>query len=164
MFIRYLAEKSFDVAKSDSKKPRRTIAYNDVGKSLATSHYLALALISNVAEAVARIDNLEFLQDLIPKTTSYGEFKAKKAAKTRIPSTTLQTGQTTLDGKRAQPQEVLQSTPALPEAMEVDNNDQAGPSNANNAEDIQNGQQIVFEHYQGPPRPRDVYTGLEMEQ
>ena len=32
MFIRYLAEKAYDVAKSDSKKPRRTIAYNDIGK------------------------------------------------------------------------------------------------------------------------------------
>ena len=33
MFIRYMAEKAYDVAKSDSKKPRRIIAYSDLGKS-----------------------------------------------------------------------------------------------------------------------------------
>ena len=31
MFIRYMAEKAYDVAKSDSKKPRRTVVYSDVG-------------------------------------------------------------------------------------------------------------------------------------
>ena len=166
MFIRYLAEKSYDVAKSDSKKPRRTIAYNDVGMSSPKSGFRTLNLIMYVAEAVARIDNLEFLQDLIPKTTSYGEFKAKKAAKTRMPSSVLQTGQTTLDGKRPPPQEVLQTTPAPTEAMEVDSTDQAGPSNAENAEDAQNGQHIVFEHYQVPngTARREAFSDVEMEQ
>lgn len=110
---------------------------------------------------MARIDNLEFLQDLIPKTTSYGEFKAKKAAKTRMPSSVLQTGQTTLDGKRPQPQEMLQTTAAPTEAMEVDNNDQAGPSNPDNVQGKQNGQEIVFEHYQGPSR-REMWSEGEV--
>ena len=45
---------------------------------------------------MARIDNLEFLSDVIPRTTTYREFKEKRirAAKPKVP---LQTGQTTLD-------------------------------------------------------------------
>ena len=108
------------------------------------------SLTFRVAEAVARIDNLEFLQDLIPKTTSYGEYKAKRMAKARQASALLP-GQTTLDGKRPQPQQVLETTTAPAEGRQQDDSNQAGPSNsANPAESAQNGQQFVFEHYQGP--------------
>ena len=35
MFVRYLAEKSLDVVKSE-RKPRRNIQYKDVGKSFGS--------------------------------------------------------------------------------------------------------------------------------
>ncbi|KAI1910337.1 hypothetical protein LOZ12_004686 [Ophidiomyces ophidiicola] len=60
MFIQYLTEQSYNVVKSE-RKPRRNIQYRDL------------------ATAVARIDNLEFLSDVIPKTTTYKQFKEKGA-------------------------------------------------------------------------------------
>ncbi|KGQ01748.1 hypothetical protein PAAG_11466 [Paracoccidioides lutzii Pb01] len=63
MFIRYLAEQGYNVVKSE-RKPRRTIQYKDL------------------ATAVSRIDNLEFLADVIPKTTTYKQFKEKRAKET----------------------------------------------------------------------------------
>lgn len=134
--------------------------------SFASFGSLTLVLIPVLAEAVARIDNLEFLQDLIPKTSTFGEFKAKKVAKSRMASSVLQAGQTTLDGKRPQPQQVLQTSPTPAEVMELDNTDQAGPSNTEVAGGSQNGQPIVFEHYQGPngTAPREQFSDVEMEQ
>ncbi|MCJ1283318.1 hypothetical protein MMC26_002646 [Xylographa opegraphella] len=83
MFVRYLAEQAHNVAKSESK-PRRSIQYRDV------------------SNAVARLDNLEFLSDIIPRTTTWREHKAKKARESGEPSTRrsrpLAPGQTTLDG------------------------------------------------------------------
>ena len=55
------------------------------------------------ANAVARIDNLEFLSDVIPRTTTFKEYKEKKARAARIDGP-LQNGQTTLDGRRSLPQ------------------------------------------------------------
>ena len=129
-----MAEQAYNVTKSDGKKSRRTITYNDVAK------------------AVSSIDNLEFLQDLIPETQTYGAYKAKKAAKAK--ATSLQNGQTTLDGKRAQPQ-VLAPTGGNIEEMEgIDASDQAGPSTRGgdgDAEPAQEpAQQYTFEHYEGP--------------
>ncbi|QSS58703.1 H2A superfamily domain-containing protein [Histoplasma capsulatum] len=63
MFIRYLAEQGHNVVKSE-RKPRRTIQYKDL------------------ATAVSRIDSLEFLADVIPKTTTYKQFKEKRAKET----------------------------------------------------------------------------------
>ncbi|MCJ1378537.1 hypothetical protein MMC17_001636 [Xylographa soralifera] len=83
MFVRYLAEQAHNVAKSESK-PRRSIQYRDV------------------ANAVARLDNLEFLSDVIPRTTTWREHKAKKARESGESSARrsrpLAAGQTTLDG------------------------------------------------------------------
>ncbi|KAF5004466.1 hypothetical protein F66182_16038, partial [Fusarium sp. NRRL 66182] len=60
LFIQYLAEQGYNVVKSE-RKPRKTIQYKDL------------------ATAVSRIDNLEFLADVIPKTTTYRQFKEKRA-------------------------------------------------------------------------------------
>jgi len=62
MFIQYLAEQTHTVVKTE-RKPRRNIQYRDV------------------ANAVARIDNLDFLGDVVPKTMPYKKFKEQKAAK-----------------------------------------------------------------------------------
>ncbi|CAI6098388.1 unnamed protein product [Clonostachys chloroleuca] len=58
MFIQHLADESHTQAKLE-RKPRRNIQYKDV------------------ANAVARQDHLEFLEDVVPKTVPY---KAVKAA------------------------------------------------------------------------------------
>lgn len=73
MFVQYLVERTHDVVKSE-RKPRRNIQYRDV------------------ANAVARIDNLEFLTDVVPRTQSYKSFKegqakrAKENASSRDPT------------------------------------------------------------------------------
>ncbi|OJD19362.1 hypothetical protein AJ78_00632 [Emergomyces pasteurianus Ep9510] len=80
MFIRYLAEQGHNVVKSE-RKPRRTIQYKDL------------------ATAVSRIDNLEFLADVIPKTTTYKQFKEKRAKETANGAGVSKT-QRTLNGAR----------------------------------------------------------------
>ncbi|KAK8219395.1 hypothetical protein M8818_001130 [Zalaria obscura] len=60
MFLQYLVEQTHNVVKSE-RKPRRNIQYKDV------------------ANAVARIDNLEFLTDVVPRTVTYKAHKEKKA-------------------------------------------------------------------------------------
>ncbi|KAK4187111.1 histone-fold-containing protein [Podospora australis] len=61
MFVQYLAEQAQEKTKLE-RKPRRNIQYKDL------------------ANAVAHQDNLEFLEDVIPRTASYKEVKAKAAA------------------------------------------------------------------------------------
>ncbi|KAI0109853.1 histone-fold-containing protein [Daldinia grandis] len=60
MFIQHLAAESFTMAKLG--KPRRNIQYKDLAASV--SHH----------------DNLEFLEDVIPKTAPYKQIKAQAAA------------------------------------------------------------------------------------
>jgi len=81
MFIQYMAEQGHNVVKAE-RKPRRNIQYRDL------------------SNAVARIDNLEFLVDVVPRTIPYKEVKAKKI---REPNVTngegpVESGQMTLDG------------------------------------------------------------------
>ncbi|KAJ5091952.1 hypothetical protein NUU61_006822 [Penicillium alfredii] len=78
MFIQYLAEQGHNVVKSE-RKPRKTVQYKDL------------------ATAVSHIDNLEFLADVIPKTTTYKQFKEKKA-KEAAKSGDMEKGQRTLNG------------------------------------------------------------------
>lgn len=79
MFIQYLAEQGHNVVKSE-RKPRKNIQYRDL------------------ATAVSRIDNLEFLADVIPKTTTYKQFKEKKAKETQGKGGDIEKGQRTLNG------------------------------------------------------------------
>lgn len=51
----------------------------------------------DTATAVSRIDNLEFLADVIPKTTTYKQFKEKKA---KEKSGGIEKGQRTLNGTK----------------------------------------------------------------
>ncbi|KAL1977371.1 hypothetical protein VTN31DRAFT_230 [Thermomyces dupontii] len=78
LFIQYLAEQGYNVVKSE-RKPRKTLQYKDL------------------ATAVSRIDNLEFLADVIPKTTTYRQFKEKRARESAREAG-LEKGQTTLNG------------------------------------------------------------------
>ncbi|KAK3294624.1 histone-fold-containing protein [Chaetomium fimeti] len=61
MFVQYLTGEAQNMTKLE-RKPRRNIQYKDM------------------ANAVTHQDNLEFLEDIIPKTTSYKEVKNKTAA------------------------------------------------------------------------------------
>ncbi len=47
-----------------------------------------------IAAAVSRIDNLEFLSDVVPRTTTFKDYKQKKAKKDAAPAPS--SGQTTL--------------------------------------------------------------------
>lgn len=60
MFIQHLATTTHNVVKAE-RKPRRNIQYRDV------------------SSAVAKTDNLEFATDVVPRTTTYKEFKKRVA-------------------------------------------------------------------------------------
>lgn len=77
MFIQYLAEQTFAVVKTE-RKPRRNVQYKDV------------------ANAVARIDNLEFLADVVPRTIPFKKLKEQRAREAREQEE-LENGQATLD-------------------------------------------------------------------
>ncbi|KAK2766776.1 hypothetical protein FQN54_006090 [Arachnomyces sp. PD_36] len=111
MFIQYLAEQGHKAARSD-KRPRRNIQYKDLGEFDAFRGWKLLSIEINAnlyayekATAVSRTDNLEFLSDVIPKTTTYKQFKAKERKDTSNNTNKrgggVQKGQTTLNGKKA---------------------------------------------------------------
>ena len=60
---------------------------------------LFLLTVSFSATAVSRIDNLEFLSDVIPKTTTYKKFKEKRARESANGAGML-SGQRTLNERR----------------------------------------------------------------
>ena len=69
-----------------------------MGELFSLTTYDRKADLSRAA-AVARIDNLEFLADVIPKTTTYRQFKERKArdeAEAAAAAAAAQSGQTTL--------------------------------------------------------------------
>lgn len=51
------------------------------------------SLTSGAATAVSRIDNLEFLADVIPKTTTYRQFKEKRAREVAQDAPEIEKGQ-----------------------------------------------------------------------
>ncbi|MCJ1436546.1 hypothetical protein MMC27_005925 [Xylographa pallens] len=149
MFVRYLAEQAHNVAKSESK-PRRSIQYRDV------------------ANAVARLDNLEFLSDVIPRTTTWREHKAKKARESGETSARrsrpLAAGQTTLDGTDPHPDQ----DPAMGEGItEVDEDGTLSPEDhtsrpvtaqsASGSGATNGNAELVFEHYapNGDSKPEE---------
>ncbi|OLN87920.1 putative transcription factor C16C4.22 [Colletotrichum chlorophyti] len=68
MFIQHLATEGHNMAKAE-RKPRRNVQYKDL------------------ANAVAHHDNLEFLEDVIPKTVPYKKIKDQAAASRLNPRT-----------------------------------------------------------------------------
>ena len=120
---------------------------------------------------MARIDNLQFLEDVIPRTTTYREYKAKKASKaaTQGPQP-LQNGQTTIDGSRPLPQRPIQIPNAHRNAAEdanmSDGTIDENPTTQTRQESVRvNGNAgLVFEHYEpnGTSR-RDESGDVEMK-
>lgn len=80
------------------RKPRKLIQYKDLGLwplGRGNDKENWLLTDGSSATAVSRIDNLEFLSDVIPKTTTYKQFKEKRA-KEKEPGP--EKGQRTLNG------------------------------------------------------------------
>lgn len=59
---------------------------------------IGMLTVSRIATAVSRIDNLEFLADVIPKTTTYKQFKESQAKEAVKNNSTREKGQRTLNG------------------------------------------------------------------
>ncbi|KAK7409540.1 hypothetical protein QQX98_008260 [Neonectria punicea] len=80
MFVQHLADESHTQAKLE-RKPRRNIQYKDVGELTppASPHSPSTVLIPP-ANAVSHQDNLEFLEDIVPKTVPYKKIKAAASA------------------------------------------------------------------------------------
>jgi len=110
MFIQYLAEQGHNVVKSE-RKPRKNIQYKDL------------------ASAVARLDNLEFLSDIVPRTVTYKQVKERKARGEVSANGEVEAGQTTLDGRKA----TTNGTNGLrmDGASDLPADDDAGPSDPN---------------------------------
>lgn len=79
MFVQYLTGEAQNMTKLE-RKPRRNIQYKDMGKQNPLPFPSRLIPDEALANAVTHQDNLEFLEDIIPKTTSYKEVKGKAAA------------------------------------------------------------------------------------
>ncbi|KAH9810517.1 chromatin accessibility complex protein 1-like [Teratosphaeria destructans] len=96
MFLQHLVEQAYNIVKAE-RKPRRNIQYRDV------------------ANAVARVENLEFLSDVVPKTTTLKAHREKMKEKADKGG---ERGQVTLDefreGRAVGPEEERQ------DRMEVD--------------------------------------------
>ncbi|KAL7271130.1 hypothetical protein RUND412_006137 [Rhizina undulata] len=80
MFVQYLAQQGLKMTYAD-RKQRKTMQYKDL------------------ASAVSRIDNLEFLSDVIPPTVPYKQIRDRKLKAARE----AEAGQLTLNGTRIVP-------------------------------------------------------------
>ncbi|KAI4205765.1 MAG: hypothetical protein LQ350_000262 [Teloschistes chrysophthalmus] len=148
LFIRYLAEQAMNVVKTE-KKPRRNIQYKDL------------------ANAVTRIDNLEFLSDVIPKTTTFREFKEKKS-RTVKPNAPLLSGQTTLDQSRSlptRPADVINPTEAqaTEESFQAEASGDGYGREATLAKASRSNGEVVFEHYEPEGNPQNHYDSDDVE-
>ncbi|MCJ1472327.1 hypothetical protein MMC13_000974 [Lambiella insularis] len=135
LFIQHFAEQALNISKTDPK-PRRNIQYKDV------------------ANAVARQDNLEFLSDLIPRTTTWREHTEKKARDEGGPIASrrihpLPAGQTTINGTRPQPRSTSERVNS--EETTVDDDATMSPEEHTSrpvaAESVNGNSSLVFEHY-----------------
>ncbi|KPM43592.1 hypothetical protein AK830_g2964 [Neonectria ditissima] len=75
MFVQHLADESHTQAKLE-RKPRRNIQYKDVGELTPPLSPIYFRVLTPPANAVSHQDNLEFLEDIVPKTVPYKKIKA----------------------------------------------------------------------------------------
>ena len=108
------------------------------------------------ANAVSRIDNLSFLEDIVPKTSTYREYKSRRARSAQE-SAPLQNGQTTLDAPRPLAQRpISQGSFPLPPpnpiadrvALATTTIDEHAAQRSPSQPHMPNGQQLIFEHYE----------------
>lgn len=132
---------------------------------------------TTTANAVSRIDNLTFLEDVVPKTTTYREFKSRNKGRgaNNQEGAPLQNGQTTIDvssnrarvqrpagRRRSSPIEIVDE-PSRPSLEDEEEEDQAVVHGSPSQPHMPNGQQLIFEHYEpnGNVR-RDELGDVEM--
>ncbi|KAI7283760.1 hypothetical protein KC345_g2755 [Hortaea werneckii] len=159
MFLQHLVEQSYNIVKSE-RKPRRDIQYRDV------------------ANAVARVENLEFLADVVPKTMTMKQFKQKQAkedAARPAPGTngTSANGQGTLDshlGAKATEGQAVNGA-SHEESMEVDEDeeeedDEGGEEEAQEPEQVDDQDQSGDDETSKSPEPSKPKSGEDhaMEQ
>jgi hypothetical protein len=120
MFVQYLTSEAQNMTKLE-RKPRRNIQYKDIGKlaprplrsRLPRVGFVRSTRRCKTANAAAHQENLEFLEDVVPKTTTYREIKGKAAAaRARVTGEKVPEGAAAADerpsdampnGKRAKP-------------------------------------------------------------
>jgi hypothetical protein len=132
MFLQHLVEQSHNVVKSE-RKPRRNIQYRDVGVYFSFPHIAFCTCADNlIANAVARVENLEFLTDVVPKTQTYKQVKQKQAKEPAARSNGVANGQRTLDQHMGEAGEAQATNGAAhqPEDMDLDNAATAGSASA----------------------------------
>ncbi|KAF2672243.1 histone-fold-containing protein [Microthyrium microscopicum] len=78
MFVQHLTERAYEMVKSE-KRPRKNLQYNDV------------------ANAVSRIDNLEFLSDVVPRTTTFKKFVEQRGKNFKPGESSIATKSTAAD-------------------------------------------------------------------
>ena len=139
MFIRYLADSAFTSGKAATKN-KKSLLYRDICPPSPIQKPSFLSLTS-IAQLVVRTDNLEFLGDLVPPTTTWRDHKAKKARQGKPLSKpeTLPTGQTTIDGKRP--------APATPKDLSILSNDSSSSQPINGARS-NSSKGLIFQHYE----------------
>lgn len=104
---------------------------------------------------MARVDRLEFLSDIVPRTTTFGEFKARRGKEPRSAvkkaARALAPGQKTLDLNRpessgaATKKKTAAAVPII-EAAEAEAHSTTQP--ANGASQTNGNGTLVFEHYE----------------
>lgn len=99
---------------------------------------------------MARIDNLEFLSDVIPRTQTYKLYKEKKA-KEAANGASIEPGQTTLDSRRAAVNEASEMGGLVDEkeangAM-TDVSFTEAQERPKNTRPAQTNGELVFKHY-----------------
>ncbi|KAL8924590.1 MAG: hypothetical protein Q9172_002624 [Xanthocarpia lactea] len=136
--------------------------------TVGTSQSMAKASsLTKRASAVARVDNLEFLTDVIPKTTTFREFKEKKSKSTKA-NASLSIGQTTLDGSRSlpsRPADVMNVGEEQAEADDLSLGETVDGNVARNGriEDPHTDGDVAQAHYKPIPHPRrDETEDVEM--
>ena len=127
MFLQHLVEQAYNIVKSE-RKPRRNVQYRDVGElrisfpDLMKVHLDGSGRVltcSCTANAVARVENLEFLTDVVPKTVPYKQIKQKQV-KEGVTANGAGAGQATLDGHIGGEREEQATNGAREEPMDVD--------------------------------------------
>lgn len=157
MFIQYLAGEANTQVKLD-RKPRKNVQYKDVGTSTAIPFFRAPVhrprANSNftAANAVSHQDNLEFLEDTVPKTVPFKKVKA-----------TANATQARLRGEKVGPDEGMQAPVQQPtangNANVVSNGDGATfsvPIRADERQEDPNDQLEQEMRQAGTPRDNDV--------
>ena len=99
--MQYLAEQGVKALAAE-RKQRKTVQYKDLGSLGAAHSNCKATLLTSKANAVTRIDNLEFLADVVPPTTTTKQPRETKAAKSQKKQTG-EAGQLTLTGQRVVP-------------------------------------------------------------